>query len=170
MPKDESIYDMSAEVFAEKHPEDVKAWKAEAAEKAEAAAQDAERQRFAALEKAFPNHLAFAAEQFKAGSTVEQAKVSFAAVLEKELEAERKARAAAEEKAAAAEKAPKFRASDEEPKDGDGKDGAGGAGPKTFMEAVEAYKKAHPDKSARDSVRQCAIDHAELYEKHRKGE
>lgn len=63
-------------------------------------AKTAERKRLADLQSAFPKHTTFALEQYSAGATVDQARVAFVPVLERELDEERKARSVAEEKVA----------------------------------------------------------------------
>jgi len=168
MPE-ENIFDMSAEAFEEKHPEDVKRWKTQAAEKATAVAADAERQRFAALETGFPDHPKFVGEQFKAGSTVDEAKLAFNAVLTAELTAERKARLQAEETAKAAQNAVDFQASDTE-KTPEELEKATAGEPKTFMAAIKAYRAEHKDVSAADAIRACSVAYPDLYAKQRRGE
>ena len=81
--------------------------KAEAAVPAQPTAME-ERERFTALKAAFPDDLAFAAEQYEAGSSVQDAKAKYAEILQKRL-AEKEAENAqlkANAEKAAAEKAP----------------------------------------------------------------
>ena len=135
--KDESIFDMTAEAFAEKHPDDVKSWKAEAAQEATAKAQDAERQRFGALQKAFPNHAGHVAACFLAGDTVEEAKSKFADVLaaeNKKLQADLAAKA---EELTEAKKGVGFHASDEQTEETE----ADGDKPKTALSVEDKAKK-----------------------------
>lgn len=64
------------------------------------AATKAERKRFADLRAAFPEDPDFAAKQYEAGASVEQAKVAYCEVLRSKLEAEKVATAKAREEAA----------------------------------------------------------------------
>jgi signal peptide peptidase SppA len=83
--------------------EDMMSFTKETQDEAAKAAAQAERKRLGDLKAAFPKHLEFALAQFDAGSTVEQAKLAFVPVLERELEQEKKASADARELAAKAQ-------------------------------------------------------------------
>lgn len=113
MGRDEdTIFDMTPEAFEGKHPEAVKAWKEDAAKAATETAQDAERQRFAHLSEAYPDHAAFVAECFKAGDGLDEAKVKYADILTVENQKLREEKAQLEKAKAEAEKAVAFQATD----------------------------------------------------------
>ncbi len=109
-----------------------------ATEQAEAKMQDAERQRFAALQKLGSDRPDFVAEAFLRGDTVHEAKAALADVLLKENRELREAKAEAEERAAEAEKTPTGTHSDRDMTPAEkAKAAAAAGGPKTYMEALE---------------------------------
>lgn len=142
---------------------DVEAVKAEAAAEGAKLAQE----RLASLEAAFPNHAAFAREQWVLGHGVDDAKRAHYDVVVKELAESQKEVAALRSKAESAAKAAKEAQEAAAAAAEDGTDalkfgeGSGGSAPGDFMAAVDALSKAEGI-SKTDAMRRVSKEQPEL--------
>lgn len=127
-----------------------------------------ERERFAALKAAFPKHLDFAASQFEAGSTVEQAKVAFCDVVASERDAamQRVAALSAELEKAKADLAA---AQSSAPAIPGAPAPVGFAAPATgavnFNDKVKEVLSANPGMSQLDAMKKVNAENPDLYAK-----